>query len=106
MPPALAQINKATPLIEVQNLTALLQTHSDGKDFGTPRAAMYQSQSGGVVDTLNKLLEDAQTQLGEASAEETAGIQAFEMLKRGLEGEIKFANTEMDDAKQSRSASE
>ena len=63
MPPALAQINKATPLIEVQNLTALLQTHSDGKDFGTPQAAMYQSQSGGIVDTLNKLLEDAREHL-------------------------------------------
>ena len=67
---------------------------------------MYQSQSGGVVDTLNKLLEDAQTQLGEASAEETAGIQAFEMLKQHLEGEIKFANKEMGEAKQSMSASE
>ena len=55
---------------------------------------MYQSQSGGVVDTLNKLLEDAQTQLGEACAEETAGIQAFEMLMQHLEGEIKFANKE------------
>ena len=77
-----------------------MQTNSEDEDSGAPEAAVYESQSGGVVDTLNKLPEEAQTQLDAARGKETASIQAFEMLKRGLEGEIKFANKEMDEAKQ------
>jgi len=57
------------------------------------------------MDTLNKLLEEAQGQLDEARNKETANIQAFQMLKQGLEDEVKFGNKEMDEAKQSRSAS-
>merc|ERR1719281_1803672 len=54
---------------------------------------------------MNSLLEKAQSQLDEARNKETASIQAFQMLKQGLEDEIKFANKEMDEAKQSKSAS-
>jgi DNA repair exonuclease SbcCD ATPase subunit len=57
------------------------------------------------LDTMNKLLEEAQAQLDAARNKETASIQAFEMLKQGLEDEIKFGNKEMDEAKQSKSAS-
>jgi chromosome segregation ATPase len=66
---------------------------------------VYENQSGGVLDTLNKLLEEAQAQLDEARNKETASIQAFQMLKQGLEDAIKFSNKEMDEAKQSKSAS-
>merc|ERR1719281_1823295 len=54
---------------------------------------------------MNSLLEKAQSQLDEARNKETASIQAFQMLKQGLEDAIKFANKEMDEAKQSKSAS-
>merc|ERR1719281_1735619 len=54
---------------------------------------------------MNSLLEKAQSQLDEARNKETSSIQAFEMLKQGLEDAIKFANKEMDEAKQSKSAS-
>ena len=66
--------------------------------------AVCENQSGGVLDALNKLLEKAQGQLDEAHNKETASIQAFQMLKQILEEEIKFANKEMDEAKQSKSA--
>ena len=84
----------------LQKLIALVQTNSEDEDSGAQEAAVYESQSGGVVDTLNQLPEEAQTQLDVARGKETASIQAFEMLKRGLEGEIKFANKEMEEAKQ------
>merc|ERR1719410_2014573 len=87
-----------------KKLSALVQTGSDEEDSGAPDPAVYENQSGGVLDTLNKLLEEAQSQLDEARNKETASIQAFQMLKQGLEDEIKFANKEMDEAKQSKSA--
>jgi DNA repair exonuclease SbcCD ATPase subunit len=115
-----AQINKASTVAQAlsvmvqaesisvadgNKLTALVQSGSDDEDSGAPDPAVYESQSGGVMDTLNKLLEEAQGQLDAARNKETANIQAFQMLKQGLEDEIKFGNKEMDEAKQSRSAS-
>jgi len=115
-----AQINKASTVAQAlsvmvqaesisvadgNKLTALVQSGSDDEDSGAPDPAVYESQSGGVMDTLNKLLEEAQGQLDEARNKETANIQAFQMLKQGLEDEVKFGNKEMDEAKQSRSAS-
>jgi len=88
-----------------KKLASLAQTGSDQEDSGAPDPAVYENQSGGVMDTMNKLLEEAQAQLDAARNKETASIQAFQMLKQGLEDEIKFANKEMDEAKQSKSAS-
>jgi len=117
---ALAQIQKAASVTEAlsvivqaqaisaadgKKLTALIQSSSDSEDSGAPDPAVYENQSGGVLDTLNKLLEEAQGQLDAARNKETASIQAFEQLKQGLEDAIKFANKEMDEAKQSKSAS-
>ena len=86
-------------------LTALVQQSQEDDDAGAPDPAVYESQSGGVVDTLNSLLEEAQTQLEQARSTETADVQNFEMLKQSLEDEIKFANKEMDEAKKAKSES-
>merc|ERR1719161_1499785 len=86
-------------------LTALVQESQQDDDSGAPDPAVYENQSGGVVDTLNSLLEEAQTQLDQARATETANVQNFEMLKQSLTDEIKFANKEMDEAKKAKAAS-
>merc|ERR1719446_305836 len=107
---ALTAMVKAQSLSSAEGakLTALVQDkqESDDDDSGAPQAAAYASQSGGVVDTLNDLLEKAQTQLDTARAKEEADIQNFEMLAQSLTDEIKFANKEMDQAKKSKSESE
>jgi chromosome segregation ATPase len=115
-----AQIQKASTVVQVlavmvqaqsisvadgKKLASLAQVGSADEDAGAPDPAVYENQSGGVMDTMNKLLEEAQAQLDAARNKETASIQAFEMLKQGLEDEIKFGNKEMDEAKQSKSAS-
>jgi hypothetical protein len=87
-------------------LTALIQSNNADEDSGAPDPAVYENQSGGILDTMNGLLEKAQTQLDNARNTETANIQAYEMLKQGLEDEIKFANKEKTEASQSKSASE
>merc|ERR1719498_429360 len=102
---ALSMMVKAQSLTNADGakLTALVQQSQQDDDSGAPDPAVYQSQSGGVVDTLNSLLEEAQTQLDQARATETANVQNFEMLKQGLEDEIKFANKEMSEAKTKKS---
>jgi len=85
------------------NLMALVQSSSnseeDSDELGAPSAASYKSQSGGIVDTLNGLLEKAETQLDEARKEEQGSLNAFQMQKQSLEDKLKFANKEMADAK-------
>merc|ERR1719326_1072842 len=107
---ALATMVKAQSLSSAEGakLTALVQDkqESDDDDSGAPQAAAYTSSSGGVVDTLNDLLEKAQTQLDTARAKEEADIQNFEMLSQSLSDEIKFATKEKDQAAKSKSESE
>merc|ERR1719375_775471 len=91
---------------DAHKLTALIQSNNDDDADGAPDPAAYENQSGGIIDTMNDLLEKAQTQLDSARATETANVQNFEMLKQSLTDEIKFANKEMDEAKKSKSASE
>jgi len=74
-------------------------TDDDDSDAGAPEAAAYESSSGGIIDTLNGLLEKAETQLNTATGTEIANKNNFDQLKQSLTDEIKYANTDMDDAK-------
>jgi hypothetical protein len=82
-------------------LAALVQTQSDDSDsdMGAPAAEVYESKSGGIVDTLNGLLEKAQGQLDAATKAETSAKNKYDLLKQSLEDEIKYANKDMDDTK-------
>jgi hypothetical protein len=84
-----------------QRLVAMVQTSNDDADSETaaPAAAAYENQSGGIVDTLNGLLEKAEGQLDEATKEETSGKNKYDLLKQSLSDEIKYANKDMDETK-------
>jgi len=84
-------------------LTALVQTQSDDSDAdaGAPAAEVYESKSGGIVDTLTGLLDKAQSQLDDATKAETSAKNKFDMLRQSLEDEIKYASKDMDDTKKS-----
>merc|ERR1719497_83546 len=89
-------------------LTALIQNsrqEDDEGEPGAPEAATYEGHSGGIIDTLENLLEAADGQLSEARKKETSSKNNYEMLKQSLEDEIANANKDMDDAKKSLSAS-
>jgi len=88
-----------------QKLTALIQSTNEDEDSGAPDPAVYENQSGGILDVLNDLLEKAQGELDDARNKETSDMQNFQMLKQSLTDEIKFANKEMDEAKKSKSES-
>jgi len=81
-------------------LGTFMQTSSDDDDseMGAPDAAVYDSHSGGIIDTLNGLLEKAEAQLNTATGAETANKNNFEQLKQSLDDEIKYANKDKADA--------
>merc|ERR1719174_2022352 len=93
---------------DAATLTALVQTQNEDDDaaYGAPAAAVYESKSGGIVETLQGLLDKAEEQLSNAQKKETAAKNNFEMLKQSLEDEIKFANKELDGAKKSLATSQ
>jgi chromosome segregation ATPase len=104
---ALAVMVKASGIssMDANGIMALAQTSSksedddDDSEAGAPEAAAYESHSGGIIDTLNGLLEQATSQLDEATKAETTNKNNFDMLKQGLTDEIKFANKDMDESK-------
>merc|ERR1719497_109804 len=89
-------------------LTALIQNsrqEDDEGEPGAPEAATYEGHSGGIIDTLENLLEAADGQLSEARKKETSSKNNYEMLKQSLEDDIANANKDLDGAKKSLSAS-
>ena len=93
---------------DAQKLTAFVQnSNSDGDDeLGAPAGSVYENQSGSpIIDVLQSLREESQSQLDEARQAEKTASNQYEMLKQSLEQEIKFANKEMSEAKASSAAS-
>ena len=56
---------------DAHKLTALIQSSNDDDSEGAPDPAAYENQSGGVIDTMNDLLEKAQGQLESTRATKT-----------------------------------
>jgi len=90
-------------------LTALVQSSqesdSDDADAGAPDAAVYESQSGNIVGTLQGLLDKAESQQADARKKESTEKHNFEMLSQSLDDEIRFANDDMAAAKKALAGS-
>merc|ERR1719335_1809749 len=93
---------------DASRLTALVQSSQseadDDASLGAPDPTMYEGHSGGIISTLEGLLEKAESQLAEARKTETSSLHNYEMLKQALEDEIKFATKDMDEAKANNAA--
>ena len=55
-------------------------TSDDDDDMAAPDAAVYDSSSGGIIDTLNGLLEKGETQLNTATATETTQLRSTQAV--------------------------
>merc|ERR1719437_381842 len=88
---------------DASKLTAFVQSSQkqadDDDDAGAPAAAVYQSQSGGIVETIQDLMEKAEDQLADIRKKETADQHNFAMLKQSLTTSIKDAEKDLEDAK-------
>jgi len=80
-------------------LSSFVQTQDSDEETGAPEAAAYESKSGGIVDTLNGLLDKAEGQLDAATKEETTAKNNYDLKKQSLSDEMKYANKDMDAAK-------
>jgi peptidoglycan hydrolase CwlO-like protein len=98
--------------VDTSKLSALLQTqhqsasaeHDELDDFmlGAPDPAVFKSNAGGIVATINDLLEDAKTELEEARKKEITNKHNYELLKLELDDAIAFANKQLDKAKKAK----
>jgi len=86
---------------DATKLAALVQTTDADGDAGAPDAEVYESKSGGIVDTLTGLLDKAEGQLDSAAKAETRAKNEYDMKKQALSDEVKYANKDMDAAKKS-----
>merc|ERR1719253_2477383 len=92
-------------------LTSLVQNaqESEGSDegeaLGAPDPAAYKRDRGGIIDTLEDLLEKAETQLEKARKAETANRHTFGLLKQSLDDEISADKKDMAQAKKNLAAS-
>eukprot|EP00747_Dinoflagellata_sp_TGD_P151194 gnl/TRDRNA2_/TRDRNA2_177188_c12_seq19.p1 gnl/TRDRNA2_/TRDRNA2_177188_c12~~gnl/TRDRNA2_/TRDRNA2_177188_c12_seq19.p1 ORF type:complete len:681 (+),score=261.54 gnl/TRDRNA2_/TRDRNA2_177188_c12_seq19:69-2111(+) len=110
---ALKVMVKASALsaADASKLTALVQNGADSDDsdtdreLGAPAGAVYESQSGGIISTMEGLLADANGQLETARSKEKEALRNFEMLESSLEFQIKNGNKDIEAAKQSSDAS-
>merc|ERR1719277_2162045 len=86
---------------DATKLTALVQSSQSSEEdsLGAPAAAVYESHSGNIVDTLESLQDKAQGTLSDAQGKETDALHSFELLKQSLEDSIKFATKDTAAAK-------
>jgi hypothetical protein len=93
---------------DASRLTALIQNSqsAENTDPGAPAGAVYESQSGNIVETLEGLQEEAEGQLDKARKEEVSSVHNFELLKQSLDDAIRNGNNDMSKAKKARGDSE
>merc|ERR1719359_2173724 len=90
---------------DASRLTALVQSSQEPEEaeeaaeLGAPDPAVYKGHSGGIIETLEGLLEKAEEQLSDARKTETANLHNYENLKQSLVDEIKFAEEDLAKAK-------
>merc|ERR1740121_2742947 len=88
---------------DATKLTAFVQASQKGSDEdeapGAPDAAVYESHSGDIVQTLQDLTDKAEGQLSTARNTETSNLNNFQQLQQSLEDELKFTNEDLAAAK-------
>jgi hypothetical protein len=86
---------------DASKLTAFIQNSESNSDddVGAPAGSVYDSHSSNIQDTLNSLLEKAQSQLSDARNTETSNQHAFDRMRQGLEDEVSYGKKELDEAK-------
>merc|ERR1719298_251309 len=90
---------------------ALLQAQTGEDDLelqpaGAPDPAAYKSKSGGIVDTLEDMLEKAKAELADAQKAEMNSKFDYEQLKQKLEDAMKFGTKELGETKSAKAAAE
>lgn len=70
--------------------------------LGAPKAAVYESHSGGILQTLADMQEKAEAQLDEKQKAEMNAKHNFDLLKQSLEDQIAANTKELDEDKKTK----
>merc|ERR1719414_2416396 len=73
--------------------------------MGAPAAAVYKSQSGGIIDVLEDLKEKAESQLAELRKAEESSQHNYAMLEQSLKFQIAADNKDMSEEKAAKAGS-
>lgn len=93
-----------------KTLVSMVQNDADDGDgeddimSGAPDPAAYKSHGGSILDVLEDMKEKAESQLNELRKAEMNAKHNYEMLKQSLTDQMSADNTEMAEAKASKSA--
>merc|ERR1719482_890111 len=101
----------AVNVMDKVRVQALLQAQSGDQDedlqpAGAPDPAAYKSKSGGIVATLEDMLEKAKAEQADAQKAEMNAEFDFKMLKQKLEDMIANGDKELGEAKTEKAAAE
>merc|ERR1719399_1125032 len=98
-----------------RSLKSFLQQTAQAKDaedddlsLDQPQAKQvaYESSSGSIVQTVEEMQGKAEDTLADLRKKEMSDTQSYEMLKSGLEDEIKHGNEKLSTAKSAKAANE
>merc|ERR1719454_2371319 len=97
--------------LDKAKVQALLQSQSESEDLdlqpgGAPDPAAYKSQSGGILSTLEDMLEKAQAEHADAQKAEMNAKFDFDMLKQKLEDAVAVGNKELGETKTEKAVAE
>jgi len=85
------------------------QSDSDAdadNDLGAPDAEKYKSNSGGIIDVLEDILEKAEASLKDLRNTEQASKHNYEMLKQSLKDQMSADSKDMEDQKAGKAEAE
>jgi len=89
-------------------LSALIQStqgaNEDEDELGAPAAAVYESHSSSIVDTLEDLKEKAEEQLSSLRKAEVNARHNYGMVKQSLEDQMAADNKELGEEKTGKAA--
>merc|ERR1719267_176049 len=98
--------DKAKVQASLQAQTADTEDDLELQPAGAPDPAAYKSKSGGIVDTLEDMLEKAKAELADAQKAEMNSKFDYDMLKQKLEDAMKFGEKELGETKAAKATAE
>eukprot|EP00747_Dinoflagellata_sp_TGD_P162564 gnl/TRDRNA2_/TRDRNA2_180286_c0_seq1.p1 gnl/TRDRNA2_/TRDRNA2_180286_c0~~gnl/TRDRNA2_/TRDRNA2_180286_c0_seq1.p1 ORF type:complete len:681 (-),score=257.47 gnl/TRDRNA2_/TRDRNA2_180286_c0_seq1:84-2126(-) len=89
---------------DASRLSAFVQTANDNDDSDDDMeldadSTESDAKKGGILDTIQGLLEKAEASLDDARKDESKGINDYQLLKQALEEKVKQANLDLAEAK-------
>jgi len=89
-----------------KRLTALIQSTQDASEdeLGAPAAAVYESHSGSILNTLEDLKEKAEEQLSSLRKAESNAAHNYNLVKQSLEDQSAADTKDLDEEKASKAA--